>query len=165
MNKQVKRELQSLSLKIAIVLVTGGIMMGFILGVAVVPDDAMDPAVKPGDVVLFDRNQSNLINRDVVVLYRNQQKTIRRIVAVEGDCVDITEAGLVINGYVQQETQITHKTKAYKEGISFPITLEPGEIFVLGDIRSQVEDSRIYGPIKQADCLGRVITVIRRRGI
>jgi len=85
--------------------------------------------------------------------------------ATAGDTVDITENGLVINGGLQQERDIYRKTERYAGGIGFPVTLKEGQVFVMGDARDGVTDSRIYGPVNVRDTLGKVITIVRRRNL
>ena len=53
----------------------------------------------------------------------------------------------------------------YQEGITFPVTLQEGQVFVLADDRRQAEDSRIYGPVNRSAVLGKVIGLIRRRNL
>jgi len=86
-------------------------------------------------------------------------------VAVAGDTVDITEDGLLINGSLVQEQNIFGETLHYEDGISLPITIEDGQVFVLGDRRGNSVDSRLYGPVNIKDTLGKVMTIIRRRNI
>jgi signal peptidase I len=50
-------------------------------------------------------------------------------------------------------------------GVSFPYTVEEGSYFVLCDFRTASVDSRSYGTIPQSDLAGKVITLLRRRGI
>lgn len=37
--------------------------------------------------------------------------------------MDITEEGLSVNGYIQQEDDIYMETLPYSEGITFPVTV------------------------------------------
>lgn len=78
--------------------------------------------------------------------------------------MNLTEEGLEINGYLQQEQDIYTETLPYKEGIAFPVTVGQDEYFVLGDDRTSAEDSRIYGMVKKEEIKGTVITLLRRRG-
>ena len=89
---------------------------------------------------------------------------VRRVVAVEGDTVDITEDGLEVNGYLQQENLIYEKTRRYEEGIDFPVTLKANEVFVLGDARENATDSRVYGVVNIEETKGKVMLIIRKRG-
>jgi len=95
----------------------------------------------------------------------NGDAQVRRVIAVAGDTVDIKERGLMINGSFQQESEIFFETVRYEEGIDFPLTLQEGEVFVLGDARINVADSRIYGPVRIEDTKGKVFTILKRRNL
>ena len=90
---------------------------------------------------------------------------VRRIIAGPGDRVDISENGLEINGYLQQEDDIYTDTMRFAEGIDFPVTVGQEEYFVLGDNRENARDSRIYGLVNQKEIKGTVISLLRRRGL
>ena len=79
--------------------------------------------------------------------------------------VDISENGLEINGYLQQEDDIYTDTMRFAEGIDFPVTVGQEEYFVLGDNRENARDSRIYGLVNQKEIKGTVISLLRRRGL
>lgn len=124
----------------------------------------MSPAFKDGDLAIYYRLQKEFHPSDTVIIEKDGETQIRRIIAKPGDSVEITADGLKINGYLQQETGIYTETLPYTEGISFPITLEENEYFVLGDNRSEAKDSRIYGAVKKEEIKGTVITLLRHRG-
>lgn len=167
-DKQVKQpslleDLMYLLAKAAILGVAVFTTFTFIFGIARVRDMAMKPAIMEGDLVFYMRTQKKYAAGELVVLDINGVTQVRRVAAVAGDTVDITEDGLLINGYRQQESNIYTSTMAYQEGISFPIKLNEGEIFVLGDKRDGAEDSRIYGQVKASATLGKVMSIVRRR--
>ena len=145
-----KQELFSLVVKLAILLTLAYFVVHFVYGITRYPDDSMVPAVKSSDVVALE--------------YENDLQ-LRRVVAIEGDTVNITEEGLEINNHLQAEHQIYEETLPYTEGIDYPVKIGAGEVFVLGDKREAAIDSRVYGPIKTKDTLGKVITILRRRSI
>ncbi|MBU5584885.1 signal peptidase I, partial [Enterococcus sp. S181_ASV_20] len=68
---------------------------------------SMSPAVKAGDVLLYYRLNKNYVASDVLALEYEGEVQTRRVVAIEGDTVDITEEGVIINGNLQVETQIS----------------------------------------------------------
>ena len=160
------RDLSLLLIKIALIALIFVLLFTFLYGAIRYPEPSMAPAIKDGDVVIFYRyTKKNYLIRDAVALKVNGQKQVRRVVAAAGDVVDITEEGLVINGALQQEPDIYQRTERYQEGVSFPLLVPEGHVFVLTDSRIGGEDSRIYGCVKIEDTLGKVMTVIRRRSI
>ena len=160
-----RQDLILLVSKIGILLLLAAFLFLFVFGVARCSDASMFPAVKDGDLAVYYRADKDYMQGDVVALKVEGKTQIRRVAAVAGDTVDVTEDGLFVNGALQQEEHIYEKTQRYQEGIDFPVTLKEGEIFVLGDAREHSTDSRIYGPVKIKDTKGTVITLIRRRGI
>ena len=87
-----------------------------------------------------------------------------RVVALEGDTVNIDSQGLIVNGAYQQEQGITDETTQVADGVTFPLTVPDGAIFVLGDNREEATDSRIVGCIPKDQTFGTVIGLFRRRG-
>ena len=160
------KDLLNLVTKISFVILVFVLLFTFIFGISRYQDPAMAPAIKDGDLVVYHRyTKAGYQPRDPIVLEVGGQTQVRRVVAVEGDMVDINEDGLLINGALQQEREIYEKTERYVEGVDFPLVVPVGEVFVLGDSRVGSQDSRIYGCVKIEDTKGKVMTVIRRRGI
>lgn len=161
----IKDDILFLLLKIGIFLAIIAISFLFIFGIYRVSDNMMNPAFKDGDLAIYYRLQKEYNTTDVVVVEKDGDTQVRRIVAKAGDKIDITEDGLKINGYLQQEKDIYTETLPYTDGIKFPLTVKEGEYFVLGDNRTNAKDSRIYGTVKKEDIKGSVITLLRRRGL
>lgn len=162
MKQSMKEDLLFLGAKIMLFLVLLVITFGVVFGVHRNIGDDMNPVCKNGDLLLYYRLQKEYQANDLVVIEKNREKEVRRIIAKEGDRVDITENGLEINGYLQQENNIYMDTLPYKEGIQFPVTVGQGEYFVLGDNRTNAKDSRIYGVVKKKEIKGGVIALLRR---
>ena len=163
---QVMRDLGFLLLKVAIIILAFLIIFTFVFGLLRYAEPSMTPSVKDGDLVIFHRyNDSGYAAKDAIVFEFEGEKQIRRVIAVQGDTVDITEEGLVINGAPQQEPGIGQKTERYAEGVDFPLTIPDGHVFVLADYRTGAADSRIYGPVKIENTLGKVMAVLRLRDI
>ena len=160
-----RQDILFLLLKIGIICLIIIILFTFIYGIFRCEESGMSPAVKDGDLIVYYRLDKNYVSSDVAVVEHEGRLSPRRVIATEGDTIDITEDGLTVNGALQQESEIYEETLLYEDGIDFPLTLEPGEIFLLGDAREHAADSRIYGPVKAEETYGKVMMVIRRRGI
>jgi signal peptidase I len=157
------RELAGLGIKIAIIAIVLIMTFTFVFGLHRNLDGDMFPMVKSGDLVMYYRLDKDYSIGDLLLLNFNGETQVRRVIAKEGDVVDIDEQGLKINDSWQQEINIYQETWQYEEGIEFPITIRPGQLFVLGDARENATDSRIYGPVDAKDTLGTVVSIIRQR--
>ena len=164
--RSVWKDLFFLLMKITVILLAFTALFTFLFGLERYGEPSMSPAIKDGDLVIYYRyTKVGYLAQDTIVLEYNGQKQARRVVAVAGDVVDISEDGLVINGALQQEADIYQKTERYADGVSFPLTVPEGHVFVLSDSRTGATDSRIYGTVNIDDTLGKVMAVIRRRSI
>ena len=85
---------------------------------------------------------------------------VKRVIATEGQFVDIDfSTGTVYVDGVALEEDYTYTNTTLKEGVSFPLRVEEGHVFVLGDNRAHSRDSR-SPDIGQIDCreiLGKAI--------
>ena len=158
-------ELRSLFIKIAIIAGVAALIFNFVYGFHYSEEPAMHPAVKDGDLVMFYRWDKEYRAGDLVLLSYQGRDQIRRVVATAGDTVEITEDGLKINGALQQEPEIYERTDRPVEGVDYPLTLAENEVFVLGDARENMTDSRIFGAINTEDTNGKIIAVLRRRSL
>lgn len=159
-------DLLFLLLKIGIIALFVVIIFTFFFGIVQVRDNAMDPAVKDGDLVIYYRLDKNYVANDLAVLEKQGKTQVRRVVGIDGDKIDINrDNGLEINGYPQQEDNIYTETLPVVGKTKFPLTVGTEQVFVLGDNRKYAVDSRTYGCVDKSDTKGKVIAVIRRRSL
>ena len=152
-----------LLLKILIVILLFVLLFTFLFGATRYNDVAMTPNIKSGDLVIYSRYDKDFeVGQEAVLKYQGKTQ-VMRVVAKEGDTVDMTPDGFTINGVVQEEPNPQKETLPYTEGVQFPITLKADEVFLLGDDRENSADSRVYGAVDQDDTLGKVLDLVRRR--
>lgn len=111
---------------------------------------------KRGDIVVISRDYFNSLGQPV----EGSEPIIKRVIATEGQTVNIDfESGIV---YVDDEPLDEPYTKTptnRQDDVQFPLTVDEGCIFVLGDNRAISKDSRdsSIGLVNERYILGKVI--------
>lgn len=82
------------------------------------------------------------------------------------DVVTIDDTGsLTVNG-TTQTGEILYPTYPDEDGsLTYPYTVPENCVFVLGDYRTRATDSRLLGAVSLDQVEGKVITILRRRGL
>ena len=105
-----------------------------------------------GDVIIASKDSFNA-----------GEPIIKRVIATEGQKVDIDfEAGIVYVNDVALEEDYTYTPTNLDEGMSFPLIVSDGCIFVMGDNRNKSRDSRSpdIGLIDKREILGKAVFLI-----
>lgn len=92
--------------------------------------------------------------------FNDGEAIIKRVIATEGQTVDIDfEAGIVYVDGVALQEDYTYTPTNYPEGMRFPLTVEEGCVFAMGDNRNNSRDSRDpdIGLIDRREILGKAI--------
>jgi len=80
------------------------------------------------------------------------QDYIKRVIGLPGDIVEINSGMIIINGEPIHESYETRPPNYIKFG---PVTVPPGEVFVLGDNRANSQDSHVIGTVPLRNIEGR----------
>ena len=161
-----KREIGDLLKRIFILAVLLYLIFGQIFGIVPMGDEAMSPSILPGDLMFYYRRDGTYRNGDVLIVNRDGESYTGRIAARGGDTVDLTDSGMLsVNGSVVVENRAYGKTFKYDNDQTYPLVLEEGTYFVLGDQRERAKDSRYYGAVSAQEIEGRVIVLLRRNGL
>ncbi len=83
---------------------------------------------------------------------RGNTNFVKRVVGIPGDTIEVRNQMLYVNGEAIEEDYIDHKPD-YNYG---PVTVEEGHYFVLGDNRSNSNDSHIIGQLERNQIVGQV---------
>jgi signal peptidase I len=165
LKKQQKRTILRFFIKLGSLCLSLWVIFTFIFGLMQQYGENMYTRIRDGDLILYYRLQQDYSVDDVAVFKINGRKCTARIVAMGGDVVDISSDGeLVVNGNIRYN-ETSYPIEANSNGISYPYTVEEGSYFLLYDYYLAVGDSRRQGAIAQKELDGKVITILRTRGI
>ena len=133
--------------------------------------DFTDP--KPGQIVVFvapasvaggttpaPTGISGFFNslKEALGLPSTQTDFIKRVVATAGQTVEIRSDGFL---YVDGKKQVEPYRKDQVAMPAFgPVTVPANDLFVMGDNRSDSEDSRVFGPIPKSSVVGEAFVRI-----
>lgn len=170
-----------------IVIVIAAIVISFLVRTFVVetyevPSGSMEDTIQVGDRILSEKItyyfrspekgeivtfvspiQSDESTDGESLLSGNQEIFVKRVIATEGDVVNIFNGNLYVNGELLEEDYVKDGDPTYSftttyQGIeiSYPYTVPEGEIWVMGDNRTNSRDSRYFGPVDVESVTGRV---------
>lgn len=166
--QHIKTMINLKDLIIKIILIVGIVYVVFTYGFGMLrmKGVSMVPSISDGDLVVFYRLDKKYKSGDIVVFNNKKDTYCLRIVATEGQTVDINgEGDLIINGHIEEEQTYFKTPEAEDSEIQFPYIVESGKIFVIGDYRKETKDSRIFGAINKNDIEGKVISILRTKNV
>lgn len=119
---------------------------------------SMEPTLKDGQFVVALKNDEFEAG-DITAFYYNNKILIKRVIANQGDWVNIDMDGNVfINDILLEEPYIKEKSLG-ECNIELPYQVPDGKVFVMGDDRAISLDSRTtaVGCISKEQILGQVV--------
>jgi len=163
--KDLKMYLHDLVMYVSVILVVFLLLFRII----VVSGDSMYSSLLDGDYLLLISNTfyHEPKQGDVIVIskntYDNGAPIVKRVIAVEGQIVDIDfDLGIVyVDGLPLDEPYVNTPTNR-AEGVAFPLLVEEGCCFVLGDNRNDSKDSRHpdIGLVDRREILGKAVLLV-----
>jgi signal peptidase I len=124
-------------------------------------------AVERGDIVVFETGPEEEMSAPEAVVQAvldalgirtsQTEDLIKRVIAVGGDTVEISDNSVVVNGVAVDEPYLNPGTLMADMDAR---VLEPDELWVMGDNRNESSDSRFIGPVHVDDVVGEAVVRI-----
>jgi signal peptidase I len=163
------------ALLVALVLAVLGLAVpGLVFEHFWVPTPSMAATLTPGDHVLVDRLAYRVQAPqcgDVVVFHPpgRQVVFIKRVIGMPGDTISLRNGAVYVNGrrldepYVKGTAGALGRTDPWScddpasWSLITPYTVPAGQYFVMGDNRTESDDSRDWGPVPRRAILGEAV--------
>ena len=133
----------------------------YVVQAFVIPSGSMEHTLEINDRVLVSKFAYRIsdIKRGDVIVFKNPKplpgepaQLIKRVAATEGDVIEAVDGRVQVNGQFVDEPYLAPDTVTRDLPRQ---TVPAGEVFVLGDNRSNSKDSRFIGPIEADTVVGK----------
>jgi signal peptidase I len=137
----------------------------FLVEPFIVPTGSMIPTIQIDNRVLAEKITYRFVRPprygDIVVFpdpKGEHPHLIKRVIAVAGQSVDLRRGKVYVDG-AQLVEPYTHGLPSLPltTEFKFPYTVPPGDLWVMGDNRTNSGDSRVFGPIPASEVQGHAV--------
>ncbi|WOC31557.1 MULTISPECIES: signal peptidase I [Caproicibacterium] len=118
---------------------------------------SMQNTCHDGDLVLLWELQYHPQRGDIVVVNSDnplQENLIKRVIAVAGDHIVVSNGTVTRNGKKLTEPYVKEQPWS---GTDVDLTVPPDHVFLMGDNRNHSTDSREIGAVAASDVIGKVV--------
>jgi signal peptidase I len=166
-----------IELVVIVVVVLGAsfLVRTFVVQTFYIPSGSMIPTLQVGDRILVDKLSYHLhgVGRGDIVVFskppleqQNINDLVKRVIGLPGETISSQNGQIYINGKLLKEPWLQPGVKSTPGPNPVPFNLDKpykipvGEYYVMGDNRSDSEDSRYFGPIPRSLIVGRAFVRI-----
>jgi signal peptidase I len=137
-----------------------------------IPSGSMLPTLQIGDRIVVDKLSYDLgsVHRGDIVVFGKPQleqadytDLVKRVIGLPGDVISASDGRIDINGRPLAEPWLpnplppTYPSPVPQAfSLQHPYRVPPGEYYVMGDNRTDSEDSRYFGPIPGSLIVGKM---------
>ncbi len=148
----------------------------FVVATYSIPSGSMEPTLQIGDRIVVDQLSYDLhgVDRGNIVVFSTPPNEecagppvadlVKRVIGLPGETISLADGRVYINGHVLPEpflppdmrtdTYPGPSGKAYS--LHHPYRIPTGDVYVMGDNRTESCDSRYWGPIPESTIVGKV---------
>lgn len=167
-NEKTKNDIKEWIKSISIAILIAVFIKTFIFNITYVKGESMYPTLEEGDRLILKKYEAVLKTEeyergDIIVfkspIENDDRYFIKRVIALQGDRVNIFDGQLHVNDRKVEESYIEKNSFTNPLIYGKDYTVLEDELFVIGDNRlpGKSNDSRGFGPVKLEDIEGKVL--------
>lgn len=166
-----KRKIITLIIKIIAIEAVYFVLFFVIFGFSRVKSNAMYPNINGGDLAFYYHLDKSCHSGDVVTVKGQEERQFLRVIACGGDEVTITASNtILVNGSsLDIDREFSGSLVDIDDNIlgeiKYPYKVPEGYFFLVGDNRYELDDSRSFGAYPKNMIDGKVLSILRTRGI
>lgn len=151
------RSVVSIALTIAAIIVVSYLLRMFVFQSYEIPSASMEETIMTGDLVIGEKISYRFGSPEAgqIATFDDPEIPsrilIKRIIATEGQTIDLIDGNVYIDGERQFESYTdgkpTYPLPNSKANITYPYTVPAGHVWMMGDNRTNSQDSRYFGAI------------------
>lgn len=124
----------------------------------------MYPTLQESDYLLGLRHPATLDYGDIIMIWAPDRDDgiiyVKRIVATDGDVISISDTNRIIITTTNGTVVLTPYEVSINQISNYPLQLQDGEIYVIGDNHMVSNDSRSFGVVTQDKVIAKSILQI-----
>lgn len=132
-----------------------------------IPSGSMEDTIETGDMVFSEKVSYyfRAPEKGDIVTFADPQVPgrvlIKRVIATGGQTVNLVDGAVVVDGvaldepYTEGKPSYPLERTAANVEVTFPYTVPEGSLWVMGDNRTNSQDSRFFGAVDASSVTGR----------
>lgn len=164
------RSLLSFAGMVVLVLALSWGLRTFVFQAYEIPSGSMEKTIMTDDMVFAEKLSyyAGEPERGDIVTFKDPEipsrVLIKRVIATGGQTVDLVDGRVVVDGVALDEPYTGGEPSyplvpAYGTSISYPYTVPEGELWVMGDNRTNSQDSRYFGSVDVSSVTGKAVLI------
>ena len=168
-NSGMLRSIISLVITVAVIFGLSFLLREYVIQGYSIPSGSMENTIMTGDTVFSEQISyyfGDIESGDIVTFKDPEiagRVLIKRCIAVGGQTVDLRDGVVYIDGVPQHEPYTDEKPSEPLsrplEDITYPYTVPEGYLWLMGDNRTNSQDSRYFGAVPVSSVYGRAFMI------
>ena len=161
---------------VVVAVVVAVVLRTFVVATYSIPSGSMEPTLQIGDRIVVDKLSYHLhgVGRGNIIVFSTPPKEdcagppvadlVKRVIGLPDETISLSGGQVYIDGHVLAEPWVPPKEKdaTYPGPVGTPYSLyrpyriPAGDVYVMGDNRTESCDSRYWGPVPESTIVGKV---------